>query len=37
LSASQIDRSIALIDKLDRLEDTTELFGLLAAGRVVST
>jgi 2-methylcitrate dehydratase PrpD len=37
LSAKQIDRSIALIDQLDKLEDTTELFELLAAGRADST
>jgi hypothetical protein len=37
LSAKQIDRSIALIDQLDKLEDTTELFELLAAGRALST
>ncbi|MEY3628265.1 MAG: hypothetical protein RLY91_31, partial [Pseudomonadota bacterium] len=35
LSPAQIDRSIALIEQLDSLEDTTELFELLAAARVV--
>ena len=37
LSAKQIDRSIALIDQLDKLKDTIELFDLLAARRAVST
>jgi 2-methylcitrate dehydratase PrpD len=33
LTAKNIDRTIALIAQLDRLEDTSELFGLLAAAR----
>jgi 2-methylcitrate dehydratase PrpD len=33
LSAKNIDRTIALIAQLDRLEDTSELFGFLAAAR----
>jgi hypothetical protein len=33
LSAKNIDRAIALIDQLDRLDDTSELFNLLAAAR----
>jgi 2-methylcitrate dehydratase PrpD len=35
LSPAQIDRSIALIEQLDSLEDTTELFELLAAAKIV--
>jgi 2-methylcitrate dehydratase PrpD len=33
LSAKNIDRTIALIAQLDRLDDTSELFNLLAAAR----